>query len=160
MTAASQNQSLYRSCMKEAASRGHTLMQKLVTRCVKSMAQRATGMPDQHERNLLTEAARILMKHQDALCEAYPQALLAEFAQAIAGANARSSVLSFDSLELMGEEQLQESVEMVRAQQAVIQAVEAELTELNGLVCAIQGLRTVQAERNPLRPEVYVRALR
>jgi hypothetical protein len=161
--AASQNasyQSLYRSCMKEAASRGHTLMQRLVTRCVKSMAQRATGMPDAQERNLLTEAARILMKHQEALCEAYPQALLAEFAQAIAGANARASVLSFDSLELMGEEQLQESVEVVRTQQAVVQAVEAELTELNGLVCAIQGLRTVQAERNPLRPEVYVRALR
>ena len=163
MSAVPQNasyQSLYRSCMKEAASRGHTLMQKLATRCVKSMAQRATGMPDQHERNLLTEAARILMKHQDALCEAYPQALLAEFAQAIAGANARAAVLSFDSLELMGEEQLQESVEVVRTQQAVVQAVEHELAELNGLVCAIQGLRTVQAERNPLRPEVYVRALR
>jgi hypothetical protein len=163
MTAAPQNasyQSLYRSCMKEAASRGHTLMQRLASRCVKSMAQRATGMPDAHERNLLTEAARILMKHQEALCEAYPQALLAEFAQAIAGANARNSVLSFDSLELMGDEQLQESVEVVRTQQAVVQAVEAELAELNGLVCAIQGLRTVQAERNPLRPEVYVRALR
>jgi hypothetical protein len=163
MSAAPQNasyQALYRSCMKEAASRGHTLMQRLASRCVKSMAQRATGMPDAHERNLLTEAARILMKHQDALCEAYPQALLAEFAQAIAGANARSSPLSFDSLELMGEEQLQESVEVVRTQQAVVQAVEHELAELNGLVCAIQGLRTVQAERNPLRPEVYVRALR
>ena len=163
MTAVPQNasfQSLYRSCMKEAASRGHTLMQRLAGRCVKSMAQRAAGMPDQHERNLLTEAARILMKHQEALCEAYPQALLGEFAQAIAGANARNSVLSFDSLELMGEEQLQESVEVVRTQQAVVQAVEHELAELNGLVCAIQGLRTVQAERNPLRPEVFVRALR
>ncbi len=163
MSAAQQHasyQSLYRSCMKEAANRGHTLMQRLVTRCVKSMAQRATGMHDPQERNLLTEAARILMKHQEALCEAYPQALLAEFAQAIAGANARASALSFDSLELMGEEQLQESVEVVRTQQAVMQAVETELAELNGLVCAIQGLRTVQVERNPLRPEVYVRALR
>ena len=160
---ASQNasyQSLYRSCMKEAASRGHALMQRLTSRCVKSMAQRATGMPDAHERNLLTEAARILMKHQEALCEAYPQALLAEFAQAIAGANARAPALSFDSLELMGDDQLQEGVELVRTQQAVSQAVESELAELNGLVCAIQGLRTVQAERNPLRPEVYVRALR
>ena len=163
MTAASQNasyQSLYRTCMKEAASKGHTLMQRLVGRCVKSMAQRATSMPDAQERNLLTEAARILMKHQEALCEAYPQALLAEFAQAIAGANARTSALSFDSLELMGEEQLQESVEVVRSQQAVAHAVEADLTDLNALICAIQGLRTVQAERNPLRPEVYVRALR
>lgn len=152
--------SLYRSCMKEAAGRGHTLMQRLAGRCVKSMAQRAAGMPDAQERKLLTGAARILMKHQEALCEAYPQALLAEFAHAIAGANARTTVLSFDSLELMGEEQLQESVEVVRTQQAVLAAVEAELTELNGLVCAIQGLRTVQAGRNPLRPEVYVRALR
>jgi hypothetical protein len=163
MPAAPQNvsyQSLYRSCMKEAASRGHALMQRLVARCIKSMAQRAGGMHDAQERNLLTEAARILMKHQEALWESYPQALLSEFAQAIAGANARASALSFDSLELMGEEQLQESVEVVRAQQAVAQAVEAELAELNGLVCAVQGLRTVQVERNPLRPEVYVRALR
>lgn len=163
MSAAPQNasyQSLYRSCMKEAASRGHTLMQKLAGRCVKSMAHRAAGIPDAPERNLLTEAARILMKHQEALCEAYPQALLAEFAHAIAGASARTTVLSFDSLELMGEEQLQESVDVVRTQQAVLAAVEAELAELNGLVCAIQGLRNVQAERNPLRPEVYVRALR
>ena len=163
MSAAPQNasyQALYRSCMKEAASRGHALMQRLVTRCVKSMAQRATVMHDTQERNLLTEAARILMKHQEALCEAYPQALLAEFAQAIAGANARASALSFDSLELMGEEQLQESVEVVRTQQAVAHSVENEIKELTALVCAVQGLRTVQPERNPLRPEVYVRALR
>ncbi|MCY7319301.1 MAG: DUF1631 domain-containing protein [Ramlibacter sp.] len=151
---------LYRSCIKEAASRGHTLMQRLVARCVKSMAQRATMMHETQERKLLTEAARILMKHQEALCESYPQALLAEFAQAIAGAKSRSSALSFDSLELMGEEQLQESVDVVRTQQAVAHAVEAELKDLTALVCAAQGLQTVQPERNPLRPDVFVRALR
>ena len=163
MSALSQNATspaLYRSCIKEAASRGHTLMQRLVARCVKSMAQRATMMHETQERKLLTEAARILMKHQEALCESYPQALLAEFAQAIAGAKARSSALSFDSLELMGEEQLQESVDVVRTQQAVAHAVEAELKDLTALVCAAQGLQTVQPERNPLRPDVFVRALR
>ena len=162
MSAVPQNayQSLYRSCMKEAASGGHALMHRLVTRCVKSMAQRATTMHDTQERKLLTEAARILMKHQEALCAAYPQALLGEFAQAIAGANARASALSFDSLELMGDEQLLESVEVVRTQQAVAQAVEAEIEVLTALVCTVQGLRAGQRERNPLRPEVYVRALR
>lgn len=153
-------QSLYRSCMKEAASGGHALMHRLVTRCVKSMAQHATTMHDLQERKLLTEAARILMKHQEALCAAYPQALLAEFAQAIAGANARSSALSFDSLELMGDEQLLEGVEVVRTQEAVAQAVESEARALTALVCTVQGLQSVQRERNPLRPEVYVRALR
>ena len=163
MSALPQNTSspaLYRSCIKEAASRGHTLMQRLVARCVKSMAQRATMLHESQERKLLTEAARILMKHQETLCESYPQALLAEFAQAIAGAKARSSALSFDSLELMGEEQLQESVDVVRTQQAVAHAVEYELKELTALICAAQGLPMVQPDRNPLRPDVFVRALR
>ncbi|MEP6792008.1 MAG: DUF1631 family protein, partial [Ramlibacter sp.] len=153
-------QALYRQCMKEAASRGRTLMQKLVRSAVKSMPQRAMQVPDATERNLLTESARILMKHESALCEAYPQALLAEFAHAIAGANARPAALSFDSLELMGDEQMQESVDVVRTQQLVLHAVEAELSELNSLICAVQGLKTVQPDRNPLRPEVYVRSLR
>jgi hypothetical protein len=55
-----------------------------------------------------------------ALRESYPQALLAEFAQAIAG-NADKEApggLSFDALELMGDDQIQESVEVARAQQA------------------------------------------
>lgn len=153
-------QALYRSCMKEAAAQGRTLMQRLVRRVALSIPTRAALVPDVQERQLLGEAARVLMKHEGALCEAYPQALLAEFAQAIAGDLRRGAALSFDSLELMGDEQVKESVELVRTQQAVQHAVEAELTELNALVCAVQGLKNVLAERNPLRPEVYVRSLR
>ncbi len=153
-------QALYRSVMKEAAAQGRTLMQRLVVRARITMPERAKMMPDAIERNLLTEAARTLMKHEAQLCEAYPQALLAEFAQAIAGDTRKAGALSFDSLELMGDDQVEEGVELVRIQQAVLRVVEAELTELNALVCAAQGLKTVQVERNPLRPEVYVRSLR
>jgi hypothetical protein len=153
-------QALYRSCMKEAAAQGRTLMKRLVVRARTSMPQRATMTPDLAERNLLTESARILMKHEEALCEAYPQALLAEFTQAIAGDTRKGSALSFDSLELMGDDQVRENVELVRTQQAVMLSVEAELAELNALICAVQGLKEVQADRNPLRPEVYVRSLR
>lgn len=153
-------QQLYRSCMKEAAAQGRTLMKRLVVRARTSLTQRATQTPEIHERNLLTESARILMKHDIALCEAYPQALLAEFAQAIAGDTRKAGALSFDALELMGDDQVREGVELVRTQQSVLHAVEAELAELNALVCAVQGLKSVQLERNPLRPEVYVRSLR
>jgi hypothetical protein len=155
-----QYQALYRSCMKEAAAQGRTLMQRLVRRAGLSMPQRAAMVSDEHERKLLTQAARTLMKHEDVLCEAYPQALLAEFAQAISGDTRRSSALSFDALELMGEDQMQESVDLMRLQQTVLATVESELTELNALVCAVQGMKSVQADRNPLRPEVYVRSLR
>jgi hypothetical protein len=153
-------QALYRACMKEAAAQGRTLMQRVVARALVAMPQRAALSPDVVERNLLAEAARVLMKHEAALCEAYPQALLQEFAHAIAGDGRKASGVSFDSLELMGEEQVQESVEVVRTQQAVLSAVEFELTELSALICAVQGLKTLQPDRNPLRPEVYVRALR
>jgi len=153
-------QALYRACMKEAAAQGRTLMQRLVVRAGETMPRRAALAPDEHERRLLTDSVRTLMNHEGALCEAYPQALLAEFAQAIAGDTRKAGALSFDSLELMGDEQLQESVELLRLQQSVLLQVDAELAELNALICSVQGLRSVQAERNPLRPEVYVRSLR
>lgn len=153
-------QALYRACMKEAAAQGRPLMQRTVRRAALEMPQLAAQSLDVVERNLLAEAAKVLVKHENTLCEAYPQALLAEFAQAIAGDTRKAGAVSFDSLELMGDEQMQESVEVVRAQHAVSAASEAELSELNALVCAVQGLKVVQADRNPLRPEVYVRSLR
>jgi len=155
-----QYQALYRACMKEAAAQGRTLMQRLVRSAAASMPHRAARARDEHERALIKDAARTLMKHENALCEAYPQALLAEFAQAISGDSRRSGPLSFDALELMGDDQMQQSVDLMRLQQIVLATVEPELTELNALICAVQGMTNVQAERNPLRPEVYVRSLR
>jgi hypothetical protein len=156
----SQYQAIYRACIKEAAAQGRALMQRVVERALKAMPQRASVTADVVDRNLLAEAARVLSHHQAALCEAYPQALLTEFAQAIAGDNRKAAGVSFEALELMGEDQVQESVEVVRTQQSVAAAVEAELTELNALICAAQGLKSVHADRNPMRPEVYVRSLR
>jgi len=155
-----QYQALYRACMKEAAAQGRTLMQRLVRSAAASMPHRAARTPSEHERQLLKDAARTLMKHENALCEAYPQALLSEFAQAISGDHRRSAPLSFDELELMGDDQMQQSVDLMRLQQIVLATVEPELTELNALICAVQGMTSVQADRNPLRPEVYVRSLR
>jgi hypothetical protein len=159
-TAAPNYQALYRACMKEAAAQGRTLMQRLVARAGESLPRSAKLVADERESRLLIEAWRTLLKHEGALCEAYPQALLAEFAQAIAGGARKQAALSFDSLELMGEDQMQESVELLRTQQAVLSQVEAELTELTALICAVQSLTKVQSDRNPLRPEVYVRSLR
>nr|WP_255553587.1 DUF1631 family protein [Caenimonas aquaedulcis] len=151
---------MYRACMKEAAAQGRSLIQRLVRRAVYEMPRRAAMQAGEAQRKFLLDATRTLAKHEGSLCEAYPQALLAEFALAISGDARRSGAMSFDSLELMGDEQMQENVDLLRLQQVVLAKVEADLAELNALVCAVQGLRTVQAERNPLRPEAYVRSLR
>src|SRR3569623_1922987 len=153
-------QAIYRACMKEAAAQGRPLLQRIVARAADALHRRAVTDHDQAMRRLLDEAARTLAKHEVALCEAYPQALLSEFAHAIAGDAPKDSTVSFDSLELMGEEQVRENVEFMRMQQSVNAQVEVELTELNALISSVQGLKKVQPERNPLRPEVYVRSLR
>lgn len=154
--------STYRACIKEAGAQGRDLMLAALRRARESVASRTERARDAADRQRLHEAAALLDRHEVALAAAYPQALLIEFAGAIADAGARGqgAALSFAELELVDDDQVQESVEVVRTQQAVESAVEAELVHLNALVCAAQGLRIVQGERNPLRPESYVRALR
>ncbi len=135
-------------------------MHRLVAQAGHSLT-RASGFGlDDRERNLLLEASRCLTALESQLCDSYPQALLSEFAHAIAGDARKTATLSFDSLELMGDEQMQESVDQMRLQQAVASHVEVELVELNMLLCAVQGLKTMPSDRSPLRPEVYVRSLR
>jgi len=155
-----QYQALYRAAMKEAAAQGRSLMQRLVAHVSDTLAKAASLDFDEIERKVLLEASRSLIKNEPDFLEAFPQALLAEFAQAIAGDTRKAATLSFDSLELMGEEQMQESVDQMRMQQIVSSQVEIELAELNTLLCAAQGLKTMPAERSPLRPQVYVRSLR
>ncbi|MGE0332455.1 MAG: DUF1631 family protein [Ramlibacter sp.] len=152
----------FRACIGEAAQRGRLLMERMVQGARQSLPQRIALANDARERELQQESLRLLLQFEGRLRENYPQALLAEFAQAIAGNTEKEAAggLSFDALELMGEDQIQESVEVARAQQATLLAVEGELGELNALICAAQGLKSVQAERNPLRPDIYVRGLR
>jgi len=155
----------FRAVVAEAARRGHELIGQSIEHARQALPHRMSMASNGQDRESQAEAMRLLLQHQADLRTQYPQALLAEFAQAIAGSPGQPSkepagALSFDALELMGDDQVQESVELARAQQATGQAVESDLGGLNALVCAAQGLKSVQADRNPLRPEIYVRALR
>ena len=115
------------------------------------------------QRNLLSDALRLLNEHEAALVKGYPMALLEIFAEGPAVAKGRSSAddtgMDFGELSLMDESEMQAQVELSKAQQSALHATDAVLAELNTLVSAAQGLRSVQPERNPLRPESYIRAL-
>lgn len=113
-------------------------------------------------RNLLSDAHRLLGEHEAALAKAYPMALLEIFAEGPAHAKARpadATGMDFGELSLMDDSEMQAQVEFSRAQQLAVHATDATLAELNALVSSAQGLRSVQPERNPLRPECYIRAL-
>ena len=72
---------------------------------------------------------------------------------------AATEVLRFQDLQLFEDEQLDQSIEIARAQQEVALAVDDTLPPVDALVSTMLGWRTIQPGLNPLRPEVFVRAL-
>ena len=150
-------QALYRACIKDAAAQSPGLMQATLARALGELRQAAAALGDVVERGLLSEACEVLRDQQQALVQAFPQALLAEFSHAIAGD--RGSPLSFESLALLGDEQLQDNADLVRACGALEEAVRPQLLELEDALAAAQLTSVGSAQRHPLRPEVYVRGI-
>lgn len=158
-------QSILQDCVIKAVREGETLMAQLLAAASQSLndqAQSSTQGPQ--ERQQAADALRLLLLQESALLRAYPLALLECFAQDRNAGNdlpspPKASGIDFGSLSLVDEKEQEAQVERVRAQQQVSHVAEAVLSELNALVSAAQGLHRVQAERNPLRPENYIRAL-
>ncbi len=157
-----QYQALYRSTVEEAAAGGNLLMGKLVAAARTNLQTREAACRDLRERDALAQSAKQLRDWESKLCGRYPQALLDAFANPDAtkkvGTQSMTDV-AFDELELMDEVQVQTSVTLARTQQVAMLAAEASLAELNTLICSTLGLGAVNAERNPLRPQVYISAL-
>lgn len=154
---------LYKATVSEAAAGGSALMAALVRAAVAALRAREKSARNIRQRDAFTASAKLLLSHEQDLRLAYPEALLATFLnpqRLKTDMPARAAELSFDELELMDEEQVHSSVVMARAQQTALLAAEAGLAELNILICGVLGLKSVRPERNPLRPEIYVSALK
>jgi hypothetical protein len=154
---------IYRNTLNGAAEDGALLIGKLISTARPILQAREAACRDLRERDALVVSQKQLRAFEPELSKRYPTVLLKAFTHNETGrAQAVRSLtqVSFDELELMDETEVQSSVAMGRVQQLTLQAVEAVLAELNTLVCGAQGLGSVLAERNPLRPQVYIQALR
>ncbi|HSI55148.1 MAG: DUF1631 family protein, partial [Ramlibacter sp.] len=148
----------FQQYLDQAVAESTTLIARSITQAVRSMAQASVTVTDQVERNRLANTAEALQKAAQATTDAFPAALRQELEAASSTTASPAKALSFDSLELMAEDQLDDTVELLRGEQAVKAAVEADLVALNALVSAAQGHERVTTIANPLRPEVWVRA--
>lgn len=154
---------LYQTTLQEAAAGSKVLMGKLIEATRQVLQAQEAALRDLRERDAVATAANQLRRQEPTLCAAYPQALLKAFAGPHEGKKALTlsvAEVHFDQLELMDEAQVQTSVTLARIQQSAAQLAEASLSELNTLMCALQGLSMVRADHNPLRPEIYVQALK
>ncbi len=163
-TASPQYQALYRATLQEAAAGGHILMGKLVAAARQGLQLREAACRDPRERDALAQSGKQLRAWEAKLCERFPLALLDAFTKPEAAKKAGSPLaitdVGFDELELMDEVQVLTSIALARTQQVAMLAAEASLAELNTLICSTLGLGVVNAERNPLRPQVYIHALK
>lgn len=154
---------LYRATIEEAAAGGGALMGRLVAAAGKALYTRELTARSLHERDALIVASKLLQSKEAELRALYPEALALAFANPESvnkTAPLKMTEVHFDQLELMDEVQVQTSVAMARAQQATLLAADANLAELNTLICSTLGLKAVRPESNPLRPEAYVNALK
>ncbi|MBU6466022.1 MAG: DUF1631 family protein [Burkholderiales bacterium] len=156
------SRAVLRACVVTAVREGETLMDQLVKFTLDELAKQESETRAIAKRDLAHEAQKLLREHHAGLNKAYPMVLLELFADgsgAPASKPAASSALDFGELTLVDDDEVQAQVELSRAQQMALHTTDAILSELNGLVSAAQGLPRVQPERNPLRPENYIRAL-
>lgn len=157
------DQARYRAILQEAAAGGSALMGKLVAAARTVLQAQEAAARDLRVRDALAESANLLRKHEPQLCKAYPDALLQAFSNPHEGKPSTALSVAdvhFDQLELMDDVQVQTSVTLARLQQVAMLTVEASLAELNTLICGVLGMSRVRADVNPLRPDVYVSALK
>jgi hypothetical protein len=100
-----------------------------------------------------------LQKDSKAVCTTFKDELTRVVYHGGGKEQAHTELLRFEDLQLFGDAELDTSIEVARAQQEVVNAVDDVLPTLDSLVSTMLGWRTIQPGLNPLRPEVFVRAM-
>lgn len=147
----------------DAVGAAPAMMATLVGACSRSLYDRELQARSVYERDALLLSGKLLKSNEIGMRGAFGAALRLAISQPHSErkrAPQALETLSLDQLELMDENQVQESVALARAQQTTMLVADANLNELNTLVCSALGLGVVRTESNPLRPQSYVVALK
>ena len=156
----------YQACLNEAFRQCPLLIQRWCTRLVDVLYERSL-MGESAEKRHLQDAISALKKNQEAIESQFASVLTDAIAndtqpgavKKTEGASRSLSSVSFDDLELMGDNQIQQTVDSARLLQIVSMACEAGLTGISARLSTAQGFKVVKADKNPLRPEIISQAL-
>lgn len=158
---------VFQSCVDEAIMQAPLLIDRWSTRLVDVLYERSMAAREPAERRQIQETVVALKKNRFLIQQAFPlelKKLLTEDAgdksarKIASSAGSRSSV-SFDELELMDDDQVQETVENAQVQQFIRLGCEAGLAGFTARLSTAQGFLVVKADSNPLRPEIMTQAL-
>lgn len=165
----------YKACIDLAFLETPRLISRWCGRLVERLYEHSLQAQAGGEKHALHEAVSALKKHMSAIEQGFGPALQQAVAEEAGGAAAgpragagaarsdgrsRSfSSLSFDDLELMGDSQVQDTIDSARVQQITRLACESGLADFSARLSTAQGFAVVKSDRNPLRPEVFAQTL-
>lgn len=156
------NTQAFDACLREALTMTREWVPRWLGKLHATLKDREFSAGQLSEKQGLLRARTALESHRDLIATGFLAALAESMQNALphtGSGSRRSPAVSFDELELMGDEQVQETVELARVQQIVKMAVDEELVTLTSRLNGAQGLMVVNPEANPLRVEVIVSAL-
>ena len=156
--------SAYQACLDQAQQQSVVMAKRWYTVLAEKLLDKSTTSLKSSDKHQTHEAWAALTAQQAAIERGFPVAL----AQALVQGNsvgaahqpARSmSSLRFGDLELMGDAQVQETLDEARLQQIFLLASDAGFAGFAARLSTAQGYATVQIDKNPLRPDVFANAL-
>lgn len=149
-------------CLDEVAVQAKPLLGRCVDAAVSSLQEAEAKAGEVIERQRMARACWSLLQHRNALTSAFPERLREAFERGDGGGRTSSLALLSDSslLALVDDLSVSESLESARLLQGLMPVVEQALAALDARMSSLIGFETVQVEKNPLRPSVFVRVLR
>ena len=151
---------LYQAVVDAALADGLNLMTQLLQATHRGLHERYTLATTHQASQTLKQAEQFLGQHEKVMVERFPSALKSALLTVKSPLASRSvASVQFDQLELMDEAQVLEQVALARVQQVVLPVVEQSFATLVLLMSSVPGSTPIPVNQNPLRPDIYIRAL-
>lgn len=162
-----QSGTAFDACLEEGTRQSQNLIQGWCASLAERLYGRSKTQADPAQRRTLQNVAAALKENRAFIEAGFVKQLEAAVRDEIHQAGGRQpdrpansfSALSFDQLELMGDNQVQEAVESARLQQQIKLASEAGLVGFSARLSTAQGFDRVRTDKNPWRPEVVSQVL-
>ncbi len=157
----------YQACLDEGLKQASAMIQQWCSQLLDALSARSLTISEGAQRHPVNHAVVALMRNRMLMAQDF----VAELKQAMSddalliapsktGKPLRAlATLKFDDLELMGDHQVQETVERARLQEIVRLSCGAALSGFSARLSRLQGFQMVKTDRNPLRPDIVLQAL-
>lgn len=165
------NAAAYHACLDEARRQAPLMAKRWYTLLSNFLLEKSTTPLVVQDKYLIHDAWLALKKHQADIEQGFAQQISLAIERDAGGSSIHStgrsnealgsaaSSLKFQDLELMGEDQVQDTLDEARLAQTLLLTSESGLAGFSARLSTAQGLKVVTSNKNPLRPYVYASAL-